>query len=212
MSPIQLVQSVVHFGWLGHKTAIFGYSCTFIALQFAVSNCTWLNGQAPFRRFTLMYHHGKTALRIVQHNCVHGSSSTSGVRFVQDNCVQSSSSTSGVRCRSVDWIAPRGARNTSRQKIRFLKGRLTPIDGDDDEGRWDYWDGGRGKGISNAAHIRGETTFPVGWLKGSIGVCIHGEVRPALYHNMRTNTITKDLRVQKKNTKAHMQLNVFWPS
>ena len=26
-----------------------------IALQFAVSSCTWLNGQAPFRRFTLMY-------------------------------------------------------------------------------------------------------------------------------------------------------------
>ena len=78
---------------------------------------------------------------------------------------------------------------------------------------WRRWRGEvelLGRRVYQMQHISvGETTFPA-WLKGSIGVCIHGEVRRALYHNMRTNTSTKDLRVQKKNTKAHVQLNVSY--
>ena len=158
------------------------YLDTSVHVQHCSVQCTWLNRQAQFGRDDLLSavpiagQHWELCTTVCDLLCVHDSGS---------------SSTGGVRSCSVDWIAPCGARNTSRQKIRFLKGRLTPIDGDDDEGRWSYC-------ISKAAHIRGGGTTIPSWLKGSIGVCVHGEESPALYHNMRANRSTKDLHLSHR--------------
>ena len=145
--------------------------------------------------------HGKTAIRIVQHNCVQSSSSSTIVSTAQ-LCPRQQQywwcamALSGLNC------PPRGTKYLPSENP-ISKRAANP-------NWWRRWRGEvgllgwrEGKGyIKCSTYPWGETTFPVGWLKGSIGVCIHGEVGPALYHNMRTNTITKDLRVQKKNTKA----------
>ena len=47
--------------------------------------------------------------------------------------------------------------------------------------------------------VVGKTTIPA-WLKGSIGVCVHGEERLALYHNMLAKNRTIDLCVLLSNS------------
>ena len=128
------------------------YLDTSVHVRHCSVQCTWLNRHRLSlveTIYSLLCPSQDSIGNCVQ-LCVTRCVSTTACTIVCDSlCVHdSSSSTGGVRSRSVDWIAPCGARNTSRQKIRFLKGRLTPIDGDDDEGRWSYC-------ISKAAHIPG---------------------------------------------------------